>query len=130
MLKQLATLAFLAWIPASGASAQAAEKPLSIVLVHGAFVDGSGWQKVYDILTRDGYETIVVQNSTASLEGDVATTNQAIARAKHPVVLVGHSTGERLSRSREMSRRCGASPISPLSLRTPESRCIHGFRSL
>jgi hypothetical protein len=62
MLKQLATLAFVAWIPASGASAQVAEKPLSIVL--GAFVDGSGWRKVYDILTKDGYETIVVQNRT------------------------------------------------------------------
>jgi pimeloyl-ACP methyl ester carboxylesterase len=93
MLKQVTAVAFIAWFPAPGAPVQAAEKPVSVVLVHGAFVDGSGWQKVYDLLTKDGYETIVVQNSTASLDGDVATTDQAIARAKHPVVLVGHSYG-------------------------------------
>src|ERR1700754_1173601 len=70
-----------------------ADKPVSIVLVHGGFVDGSGWQGVHDILTRDGYEVIVVQNPTVSLEDDVAVTRRAIAAAKHPVVLVGHSYG-------------------------------------
>ena len=69
------------------------EKPVSIVLVHGAFVDGSGWQKVYDLLTNDGYQVIVTQNSTASLNGDVATVQRAIALARHPVVLVDHSYG-------------------------------------
>jgi pimeloyl-ACP methyl ester carboxylesterase len=69
------------------------EKSVSVVLVHGAFVDGSGWQAVYDILTKDGYEVLVVQNPTISLEGDVAATIRAIAKAKHPVVLVGHSYG-------------------------------------
>jgi pimeloyl-ACP methyl ester carboxylesterase len=68
-------------------------KPVSVVLVHGGFVDGSGWQGVHDILTRDGYEVIVVQNPTVTLEDDVAVTRRAIAEAKHPVVLVGHSYG-------------------------------------
>ena len=69
------------------------EKSVSVVLVHGGFVDGSGWQGVHDILTKDGYEVIVVQNPTISLADDVAVTKRAIATAKHPVVLVGHSYG-------------------------------------
>ncbi|PBC11735.1 alpha/beta hydrolase [Mesorhizobium sp. WSM3859] len=80
----------MAW-PA-GAVAQT-EQPISIVLVHGAFVDGSGWKPVYDILTKDGYEVLIVQNPTRTLEDDVATTARVIASAKHPVVLVGHSYG-------------------------------------
>lgn len=69
------------------------ENPVSVVLVHGGFVDGSGWQGVHDALTNDGYEVIVVQNSTVSLADDVTVTKRAIASAKHPVVLVGHSYG-------------------------------------
>jgi len=69
------------------------DKPVSIVLVHGGFVDGSGWQGVHQALTNDGYEVIVVQNPTLSLADDVAVTKRAIAAAKHPVVLVGHSYG-------------------------------------
>jgi len=69
------------------------DKPISIVLVHGGFVDGSGWQGVHQILTSDGYEVIVVQNPTLSLTDDVAVTKRAIASAKNPVVLVGHSYG-------------------------------------
>ena len=69
------------------------DKNLSIVLVHGGFVDGSGWQGVHQALTADGYEVIVVQNPTVSLADDVAVTRRAIAAAKHPVVLVGHSYG-------------------------------------
>jgi pimeloyl-ACP methyl ester carboxylesterase len=79
--------------PALASPTKAPEKPVSIVLVHGAFVDGSGWQGVYTVLTRDGYEVLVVQNPTISLKGDVAATRQAIAKARHPVVLVGHSYG-------------------------------------
>ena len=75
------------------AQTRAADKPVSIVLVHGAFVDASGWKQVYDILTRDGYEVLVVQNPTVTLEGDVAATRQVIAKASKPVVLVGHSYG-------------------------------------
>lgn len=65
----------------------------SIVLVHGAFVDASGWRAVFDLLTHQGHEVLVVQTSTASLDGDVAATERAIAAARHPVVLVGHSYG-------------------------------------
>jgi pimeloyl-ACP methyl ester carboxylesterase len=69
------------------------DKPVSVVLVHGGFVDGSGWQGVHDILTKDGYEVIVVQNPTITLSDDVAVTRRAIAAAEYPVVLVGHSYG-------------------------------------
>ena len=69
------------------------DKPISVVLVHGGFVDGSGWRGVHDILTKDGYEVIVVQNPTISLADDVTVTKRSIAAAKNPVVLVGHSYG-------------------------------------
>jgi pimeloyl-ACP methyl ester carboxylesterase len=69
------------------------DKPVSIVLVHGGFVDGSGWQGVHEALSNDGYELIIVQNPTLSLADDVTVTKRAIAAAKHPVVLVGHSYG-------------------------------------
>jgi pimeloyl-ACP methyl ester carboxylesterase len=65
----------------------------TIVLVHGGFVDGSGWEGVYAILKEDGYDVSIVQNPTLSLAGDVAATRQVIAQAKGPVVLVGHSYG-------------------------------------
>ena len=78
---------------AASSPAAAAEKPVSIVLVHGGFVDGSGWQGVHDILAKDGYEVIVVQNPTLSLADDVAVTKRAIAAARHQVILVGHSYG-------------------------------------
>lgn len=65
----------------------------SIVLVHGGFVDGSGWEGVYDILKEDGFDVIVVQNPTITLADDVAATKRAIATAKGDVVLVGHSYG-------------------------------------
>jgi pimeloyl-ACP methyl ester carboxylesterase len=66
---------------------------VSVVLVHGGFVDGSGWQGVYEILRKDGYDVAIVQNSTVSLEDDVATTRQVISAQDKPVVLVGHSYG-------------------------------------
>jgi pimeloyl-ACP methyl ester carboxylesterase len=65
----------------------------NIVLVHGAFVDGSGWQGVYDHLTADGYRVAVVQNPTLSLAGDVAATRQILGGLDGPAVLVGHSYG-------------------------------------
>jgi pimeloyl-ACP methyl ester carboxylesterase len=67
--------------------------PVSIVLVHGGFVDGAGWEGVYNSLNKDGYNVSVVQNPTASLSDDVAATRLAIARVQGPVVLVGHSYG-------------------------------------
>lgn len=65
----------------------------NVVLVHGGFVDGSGWQGVYDILKKDGYNVTIVQNPTTSLADDVAVTKRAIAGQDGPVVLVGHSYG-------------------------------------
>ncbi len=65
----------------------------TVVLVHGGFVDGSGWQGVYDLLRKDGYNVAVVQNPTLSLEGDVAATKLIIDAQDEPVILVGHSYG-------------------------------------
>jgi pimeloyl-ACP methyl ester carboxylesterase len=65
----------------------------TIVLVHGGFVDGAGWEGVHAILKQDGYDVSIVQNPTQSLAGDVAATRQIMAQAKGPVVLVGHSYG-------------------------------------
>jgi pimeloyl-ACP methyl ester carboxylesterase len=65
----------------------------TVVLVHGGFVDGSGWQGVYDRLEDDGYTVAIVQNPTISLDGDVAATNRVIDAQTEPVILVGHSYG-------------------------------------
>jgi pimeloyl-ACP methyl ester carboxylesterase len=65
----------------------------NIVLVHGGFVDGSGWQSVHRLLTQDGFRVSVVQNPTLSLEGDVAATHRALEALDGPAVLVGHSYG-------------------------------------
>ena len=65
----------------------------TVVLVHGGFVDGSGWQGVYGLLSKDGYRVSVVQNPTVSLEDDVAVVKRAIDAQSEPVILVGHSYG-------------------------------------
>ena len=65
----------------------------NVVLVHGGFVDGSGWQGVYDALKADGYRVAVVQNPTLSLEDDAAAARLVIDGLDGPVVLVGHSYG-------------------------------------
>jgi pimeloyl-ACP methyl ester carboxylesterase len=63
----------------------------NIVIVHGAFADASGWEAVYDILTKDGYNVTLVQNPLTSLDADVAATTQALNKQDGPTVLVGHS---------------------------------------
>jgi pimeloyl-ACP methyl ester carboxylesterase len=65
----------------------------NVVLVHGGFVDGSGWRGVYDALTADGFNVSVVQNQTLSLESDVETTHQVLDQQDGPAILVGHSYG-------------------------------------
>ena len=65
----------------------------NVLLIHGGFVDGSGWQGVYDLLKADGFSVRIVQNPTISLEGDVATTRRLIEAQDGPVILVGHSYG-------------------------------------
>ncbi len=71
----------------------ASPAPRNVVLVHGGFVDGSGWQGVYGLLTKDGYNVSIVQNPTLSLAGDTAATRQVIEDQDGPVILVGHSYG-------------------------------------
>jgi len=68
-------------------------KVKNIVLVHGAFADGSGWKGVYDILTKKGYNVTAVQNPLSSLEDDVAATNVILDNQDGPTILVGHSWG-------------------------------------
>ena len=65
----------------------------NVVLVHGGFVDGSGWQGVYDLLKADGFNVSVVQNQTLSLESDVETTHNVLDQQDGPAILVGHSYG-------------------------------------
>jgi pimeloyl-ACP methyl ester carboxylesterase len=68
-------------------------KPVSVVLVHGGFVDGSGWEGVYGVLRANGYKVAVVQNPTITLKGDVEATRRVIDAQEGQVVLVGHSYG-------------------------------------
>ena len=80
----------------------------NVVLVHGGFVDGSGWQGVYDSLSRDGFRASIVQNPTLSLQGDAEATRQIIDAQDGPVVLVGHSLRRRgHNRGRDPPERGG-----------------------
>jgi len=65
----------------------------NIVLVHGAWADGSGWRPIYEILKKDGYNVRIVQNPLTSLEADVAATDRVLDRMDGPAILVGHSYG-------------------------------------
>jgi pimeloyl-ACP methyl ester carboxylesterase len=85
-------MSLLVLVAVGGTPVSAAQKK-SIVLVHGGFVDGSGWEGVYQILKRDGYNVVVVQNPTVSLADDVVVTKRAIDSAGGNVILVGHSYG-------------------------------------
>ena len=95
-MKQQALMAALAFgataAPIQGQTQQATQRP-TIVLVHGGFVDGSGWEGVFKRLRKDGYTVSIVQNPTTSLIDDVAATRQVIAASSGPVILVGHSYG-------------------------------------
>ena len=90
-----ATAAVAIFLSAVNPSVSAAQTtPVkNIVIVHGAFADASGWESVYKILVKDGYNVTLVQNPTSSLAEDVAATNFALERQNGPVVLVGHSWG-------------------------------------
>jgi pimeloyl-ACP methyl ester carboxylesterase len=74
-------------------SAQGAEPVKNVVIVHGAFADGSGWQSVADILSKDGYRVTVVQEPLTSLADDVAATQRVLDLQEGPTLLVGHSYG-------------------------------------
>jgi pimeloyl-ACP methyl ester carboxylesterase len=84
---------FAALLCAFASIAQASPAKTTVVLVHGAFADGSSWSKVIPILEKDGYNVIAVQNPLTSLPDDVATTKRVIDAQKGPVVVVGHSYG-------------------------------------
>src|SRR5262249_22512303 len=77
----------------SGSTTQSMAPKPTIVLVHGAFADGSSWQYVIPMLQRDGYNVIAVQNPLSSLAEDIATTKRFIDAKRVPVVVVGHSYG-------------------------------------
>ena len=91
-LTHFRTIAVAAIGLAAATVAEAAEVK-NVVLVHGAWADGSGWRGVYDILTGKGYKVAVVQNPAPTLADDVAATDRVIARMGGPVILVGHSYG-------------------------------------
>lgn len=74
-------------------NAQQQQAVKNIVIVHGAFADGSGWEAVYKILTKKGYHVTIVQNPLTSLEDDAAATKRALDKQDGPAVLVGHSWG-------------------------------------
>lgn len=93
MIKTLITAAAVALSASALTPVHAAPAAKNVVLVHGGFVDGSGWQGVYEILKKDGYHVTIVQNPTTSLADDVAVTKRAIAQQNGPVILVGHSYG-------------------------------------
>lgn len=97
-IKQLSSIALMAALPiislAQNAKTQSNLKGVkNIVLVHGAFADGSSWSKVIPILQAKGFNVIAVQNPLTSFADDVAATKRAIAEADGPVLLVGHSYG-------------------------------------
>ena len=82
----------------------------AIVLVHGGFVDGSGWEDVFQILKKDGYPVSIVQNPTTSLADDVAVTKRVIADQKGPVILVGR---RRAHRCHQRARLEGQAQLVP-----------------
>jgi pimeloyl-ACP methyl ester carboxylesterase len=92
MTNTMKTLAAAA-IAGSVAFGASAEPVRNIVLVHGAFADGSGWRGVYDALTARGYAVSIVQNPLTSFADDVAATRRVLDRQDGPVILVGHSYG-------------------------------------
>src|ERR1700751_1210773 len=83
--------AFLVLVDA--ATTALADRVKNIVLVHGAWVDGSGWKPVYEILTKDGYDVTMVQEPLTSLQDDVAATKRILDLQAGPCILVGHSYG-------------------------------------
>lgn len=88
-----ATAAVVATALAVPATAAPPPNIHNIVLVHGGFVDGSGWQGVYNILKRDGFNVVIVQNPTTSLADDVTATRNVLSALDGPAILVGHSYG-------------------------------------
>jgi pimeloyl-ACP methyl ester carboxylesterase len=93
-MKRLLTTSIAVAALAFGSAGMASSEPIkNVVLVHGAFADGSGWRAVAEILERDGYSVSVVQEPETSLADDAAATKRMIERVNAPLILVGHSYG-------------------------------------
>ncbi|MFG3756444.1 alpha/beta fold hydrolase, partial [Klebsiella pneumoniae] len=93
-MKRLLTASVAVAALALGMSAAVSAEPIkNVVLVHGAFADGSGWRAVADILEHDGYSVSIVQEPETSLADDAAATKRIIERVNAPLILVGHSYG-------------------------------------
>jgi pimeloyl-ACP methyl ester carboxylesterase len=92
-LMMTAILSFNFLLPSASVSAQQINPVKNIVLVHGAFVDGSGWKPVYDILTKKGYHVTIVQQPLTSFENDLAAIQRILDQQDGPCILVGHSYG-------------------------------------
>lgn len=91
---QALAVALVAGVSALAAGQSFAADPVkNIVLVHGAWADGSGWRPIYEILKKDGYNVRIVQNPLTSLTADVAATDRVLDRMDGPTILVGHSYG-------------------------------------
>ena len=88
-----ATLILTLLVSATSIAQTAPAKVKNVVLVHGAFADGSGWRNLYDVLSKKGYKVTIVQNPLSSLEDDVAATNVVLDNQDGPTILVGHSWG-------------------------------------
>ena len=91
--KPIAAAAAAVALLSASVAATRAEPAKNIVLVHGAFADGSGWRPVAEILSKDGYAVSIVQEPETSLADDVAAANRILDRQSGPTVLVGHSYG-------------------------------------
>jgi len=94
----------------------------NVVLVHGAFVDGSGWRGVHGLLKKDGYNVAVVQNPVYSLREDAGIARRIIDAQDGPVVLVGHSYGGAVITEAGTHDKVAALVYITLSPRTPASR--------
>ena len=92
-VRTLAATAVLATGTLAAGAATSTAGIKNILLIHGGFVDGSGWSKVYQGLRKDGYNVTIVQNPTTTLADDVAATKLALSQLSGPAVLVGHSYG-------------------------------------
>ena len=104
ILKSFGTVLSIFFLLFSGISASAQSPVIkNVVLVHGAFVDGSGYRGIYDILSKKGYNITVVQNPLSSLADDVEATKAALDRQDGPAILVGHSYGGRVLTYRNRS---------------------------
>ena len=121
--KPFAAVAAVALLSAAVAPARA-EPVKNVVLVHGAFADGSGWQRVADILGKDGYTVSVVQEPLTSLADDAAATKRVLDLQQGPTLLVGHSYGGVvITEAGNAPKSSSASSTSPLFHPRPRREC-------